>query len=117
MPWIVPTTPSIRIRIRTFPGAGQREFCTVNLNSPAKDELFEATGTVRIASARIGGNVDFSGAVIRNGKEQAINADNAKIDGSFSFGGANRSESWLGLFEQIFWLDKWNACRRSAAVG
>jgi hypothetical protein len=70
----------------------------VNLNSPAKDELFEAKGTVQIASARIGGNVIFWGAVIRNGKDQTINADNAKIDGSFSFGGGFLAEGEVSLY-------------------
>ena len=26
------------------------------------------------------------------------------------------SERWLRLFEQIFWFDKWNACRVQAAA-
>jgi hypothetical protein len=25
-------------------------------------------------------------------------------------------KSWLGLFEQSFWFDKWNACRVQAAA-
>lgn len=46
----------------------------------------------------MGGNVNFWGAVIRNGKDQAINADNAKIDGSFSFGGGFLAEGEVSLY-------------------
>jgi hypothetical protein len=56
----------------------------VSLNCPAKDKRFEAEGEVRFVSARIGGDVNFGGASIRNENGQAITADNAKTGGLFA---------------------------------
>jgi hypothetical protein len=70
----------------------------VGLNSPAKDKLFEAEGEVRLVSARIGADVNFGGASIRNENGQAINAQNAKVDGSFYFGGGFVAKGEVSLY-------------------